>query len=432
MSDLPPPERPIGNDQLKTSFLKKKLGPLPVWAVGLIVIVVIAILANSQSQNGDSNGSDSTAQPAESEEAADTGAGDEDESSDESGDDAAAEEAPEAIEESAGGTREEPVPVGEGLVFRISTFGDADDSVWEATVTGPGEDITAAVIEENMFNEPPVDGNVFYGIPFRIVLVEAGKEPLSPWINISWDMFGPSALQIFDGIDASCGVVPGELDELSEIYVGGSLSGYLCYSLPQEEVDAGPLLSAEPDGERIYLATTGSASSKAEPSAYTGDTFIPDGSGEVGTINNPAPIGSETQVTVDTFGDADGSVWAAVVAGPGTDITEAVLAENSFNDPPAEGFAFYGVPFELTLVEAGKEPLAPWLNLTWDVFATSSLRVFDEGCGVTPNEFDDLTEVFVGGTLSGNLCFSLPISDIEAGPLISTDQGGARIYLATR
>ncbi len=339
-----------------------------------------------------------------------------------------------AVPESTGGSRQDPAPVGSGFVFGLSTYGDADDSLWEVTVMGAGADITDAVMAENMFNDPPEDGNVFFGVPVRIVLVGANKEPLAPWLNISWEVFGPAGLKLYDSFNTSCGVVPGALDDTVELYVGGAVEGLMCFSLPRDEVDGGPLLTTEPGDDRIYLATTGDGIGP-EVSAYSGDVFAPDGSGETASRSNPVPVGEAYAVTLSTFGDADASVWEATVTGPGRDITEAVMAENMFNDPPATGNVFYGVPFALTLIQADKEPLAPWLNVTWDLFGPQGLRIHSpssSGCGVIPEAFDDMTEIFVGGTLTGLLCFSIPAADVDAGPMVSTDQDGQRFYFATR
>lgn len=94
-----------------------------------------------------------------------------------------------------------------------------------------------------------------HGIPFELTLTEASKEPLAPLFNISWDLFGPSSLKIFSGLYASCGVVPDEVDTMTEVFVGGSLSGPLCFSIPQADADAGPLLSTDQGSVRLYLAT---------------------------------------------------------------------------------------------------------------------------------------------------------------------------------
>lgn len=332
------------------------------------------------------------------------------------------------------GTRDNPAPIGEGFVFKVSTFGDADGSVWEATVTGPGGDITDEVMEGNMFNDPPVEGNIFYGIPFRLVLVEADKVPLAPIFNMTWEIFGPAGLKIYSGLNAYCGVVFDSFSDSTELFIGGAIEGTLCFSLPEQDVNAGPLLSAEPSRDRIYMATTGEVGTLSK-SVYTGLVFSPDGSGDRGKITNPVSVGEGFVFKVSTFGDADGSVWEATVTGPGRDITDEVMKENMFNDPPGEGNIFYGIPFRLTLREASKEPLAALFNISWDLFGPAGLKIYSgltTYCGVTPDSLDSMTEVFVGGSVEGLLCFSIAQPDADAGPMVSTDQNKVRLYLATK
>lgn len=157
----------------------------------------------------------------------------------------------------------------------------------------------------------------------------------------------------------------------------------------------------------------------------------------IGSRENPVPLGQPATITLNALGDGDKSEWTITVDGPGTDITEAVLAENSFNEPPAAGHVFFGVPVTLTLDSAGKEPLSVAFNLSLDYFGATSLAVIDgsssEGCGVTSNPFDEWKEVFVGGSITGLICYPVTEEDVAAGVLVTTDDiEGDRLFLATR
>ena len=331
-------------------------------------------------------------------------------------------------------SRDNPVPVGGYLDITLDTFGDADGSVWRVQVTGVGSDITEATLEENMFNEPPESGHAFYGVPFKITLIDAGKEPLAPWFNLSWESFGPASLKIFTEYDNDCGIIPNEFDDSVELFIGGSIEGNLCWSLPQDDIASGPLVSLEPDGSRVFLATTGEVVTAPADSAPV-ESGANDGEGALGSRSNPVPVGESFTVTLDTFGDADGSSWGVIVTGAGSDITAQVLSENMFNEEPQDGSIFFGVPFKITLLEAGKEPLAPWLNLSWDSFGPISKKIFSEfdaDCGIVPGALEEMTELFVGGSLEGTLCWAMPIEDAEEGPLVSLEPDGTRVYLATR
>jgi dTDP-4-amino-4,6-dideoxygalactose transaminase len=129
------------------------------------------------------------------------------------------------------------------------------------------------------------------------------------------------------------------------------------------------------------------------------------GGGEgFGSREDPLPFSQPVELEWQTLGDADGSRWSTTI-GPFTDITDAVRAENQFNEPPPEGVRFVGFDVELTLLSAGKEPLSPGLNLTWELLGGSTNAAYDIatidtesfGCGVVPDAFDDFSEVFVGG-----------------------------------
>lgn len=155
------------------------------------------------------------------------------------------------------GGRDNPVPVGQPTTITMDTFGDADNSQWTLRVDGPGSDMTQAVVDENMFNEPPDQGTLFYGVPVTLTLDRADKEPLSIFFNLSFEFFGPSSLSIIsDGFSEGCGVTPGEFDILKEVFVGGSVSGVVCYQVSNEDAAGGILLTLDSiEGDRIFLAT---------------------------------------------------------------------------------------------------------------------------------------------------------------------------------
>lgn len=140
----------------------------------------------------------------------------------------------------------------------------------------------------------------------------------------------------------------------------------------------------------------------------------------VGTRSDPHPFDQPVELTWDTFGDADGSVWTTTV-GPPRDITDQVLADNQFNNPPPDGVRYVGFDVELTLVDAAKEPLAPGFNFTWELLGGSTAAAYDFrtietesfGCGLFDESFDGFSEVFETGTLSGTVCVPLPAEDLD-------------------
>lgn len=172
-------------------------------------------------------------------------------------------------------------------------------------------------------------------------------------------------------------------------------------------------------GQGADRVANGETTTNADGEIDDGSVVIgEDEPGELGTRENPLPHDTESQLRFQTFGDADGSVWLTTVGEP-RDITAEVLAENPFNAAPPEGVLYVGFEASMTLFRADKEPLAPGFNFSWELLGGQSAAVYDVGtietesfgCGVVPGEFDNFSEVFVGGTVSGTVCIPFPVED---------------------
>lgn len=340
----------------------------------------------------------------------------EDEATEEEGEAAPPPETP-----NTGGTRERPWAFDAPVAVTFATFGDADGSVWNVTV-GPPVDVTERVLADNEFNEPPRDGVAFVGFEVSMTLIEASKVPLSPGFNFGWEFLGGTTSMVYDQSTVSdgfgCGVLSDEFGSYSEVYVGGTLSGTFCIPLPMEDLNDPSTLVAMNffDGNRVYFGADGIAGAAAP--APSPDDSIGTGSGS-GDRQAPHPFGAPTEVTFDSFGEADGSVWTVTIGAP-LDITQQVLAENQFNEPPSEGVAFVGFEVELTLVESPIEPVSPGFDFTWELLGGSTAAVYRAdtlretfGCGAFGARFDEFAEVVAGGTLTGTVCIPLPLEDLD-------------------
>ncbi len=105
-----------------------------------------------------------------------------------------------------------------------------------------------------------------------------------------------------------------------------------------------------------------------------------------------------------------------------------------FAGDPVDGNIVIGVPFEMTLVSANKEPLAPIFNLDVEFFSPTTSTIAESvlACGFWDEAFDSSTETFIGGTISGFLCAEVPAGDLGNGLLITADEDGDRIFMATK
>ncbi len=119
---------------------------------------------------------------------------------------------------------------------------------------------------------------------------------------------------------------------------------------------------------------------------------------------------------------ADG--WTISVVSYTPDATTAVLAENMFNDPPAAGNVF-----SITRVTALKGGASPGsFGGSYRLRAVGSSNVsystFDNWCGVIPGPLSS-TDVFPGGSITGNVCWEVPTGDAATLVMFDADEYSA-------
>ena len=102
-----------------------------------------------------------------------------------------------------------------------------------------------------------------------------------------------------------------------------------------------------------------------------------------------------------TLGEAN---WAA---------DDIVASENQFNDAAADGSTFVLLPVTVTNV-ASAEPVTPWLDVEV-FFVSADGRSFEEAYEVIPDELSDISDLYEGGTGTGNIVFEIPTDVQEDG-----------------
>jgi hypothetical protein len=117
---------------------------------------------------------------------------------------------------------------------------------------------------------------------------------------------------------------------------------------------------------------------------------------------NPAKPG-----TVVAAGD-----WKVVVNKVTPDATAAIIAENSFNDPPESGRQFFMVHVSATY--DGDEDSDSAFALNFKAVGDSNVAYsgFEDDCGLVPDDLPLGKDVFKGGTISGNICWSVKTADV--------------------
>jgi hypothetical protein len=172
--------------------------------------------------------------------------------------------------------------------------------------------------------------------------------------------------------------------------------------------------TATDDAEAAGAA--GAAEANAEDTEVADDEVADDEVADeqaLGTRDNPLPLGT----VIDLAG------WQVTISEVTADATELVMAENEFNDPPADGRQFLLFRVEATYM--GDDSGDPWLDFSWAVVGaggnTFSGGSMDDYCGVIPSPLDDAGEAFPGASVEGNVCFAVD-ADQVAGATIRVEE----------
>jgi hypothetical protein len=125
----------------------------------------------------------------------------------------------------------------------------------------------------------------------------------------------------------------------------------------------------------------------------------------LGTRDNPLPLGTVIEL-------AD---WQLTVSDVTADATDLVMAENEFNEAPADGRRF--LLFRVEASYEGDDSGDPWLDFSWATVGgggnTYGGGSMDDYCGVIPDPLDEAGEAFPGATVEGNVCFAVPSEQLE-------------------
>lgn len=386
---------------------------LPVWAwIAVGVLAAAAVVVVSQSGNDADEVSTDSANSSESIETSETEESTVDTSSEETvADTAAADTEPSVLETSPStettpateppdsspprasevsgapsgvtGTHASPVPVGQ-----VADLGQG----WRLQILDVIADGTAAVAAESSFNEPPPEGSAFTLV--TVALGYFGVEDPRSAFEITISAVGANNTEL----SSECGVIPQELDGYSDMFAGAVVSGNLCFVTTPGDV---PALQVYGEAGYFDVVTIFLDASAASAGAVPMAGLSGPQTGAAATAKRLAPlaIGSAADV---------GEGWQVTVTGPATDITDAIVTENQFNEPPPDGFRFVGVP--LSFAYSGTESTAPYVVALNAVAAGN--RQLSTNCGVVPGELDQYSDVFAGGVVTGVLCWVVPADQI--------------------
>lgn len=128
--------------------------------------------------------------------------------------------------------------------------------------------------------------------------------------------------------------------------------------------------------------------------------------GEQGTRANPYAPGAEIS----------SSDWAVTVNSVDLDATDAVLAENEFNEAPEEGHTYILV--DITVQYTGDDPEGS-MPMTSVAYVSPEGNTFDgtDMSAMAPNSFDSMSTLYEGASTTGNIALQVPADSLEDGTL---------------
>ena len=146
-----------------------------------------------------------------------------------------------------------------------------------------------------------------------------------------------------------------------------------------------------------------------DPDNDGGDLDDEPGDGSETSRSAPAPVGTPVEV----------SGWMITVNSADLDATEAILEEDEFIDPPEDGDVFVLINITATYSGDGENDSSSLFSaVTWGAVGKSAVAYdeFNDTCTFfgLPDELDSSVEVFEGGTIEGNICFSVTEDDADS------------------
>ncbi len=126
------------------------------------------------------------------------------------------------------GTRDNPATP--GVDVASFTTGAEEVEVELGTATWDADEIVAL---ENQFNDPPADGMVYVLLP--VTVSYHGPESMLPWIDIDVTFLADDGRSY----ESAWAVIPDDLQDVNDIYDGGTATGNILFELPVAQVPGG-------------------------------------------------------------------------------------------------------------------------------------------------------------------------------------------------
>jgi len=139
------------------------------------------------------------------------------------------------------GERRNPIAVGQE-----ARVGD-----WKVRVVGVRPNATQIVLGENMFNDPPEEGNQYVLVSLEATYV--GRDSSTFWVDMLYKFVGSKGTTF----DAGTAVAPDAVTDAGETHSGASIAGNVVFEVATDEIHGGTILIQEAfsfDQTRMFFA----------------------------------------------------------------------------------------------------------------------------------------------------------------------------------
>lgn len=132
-------------------------------------------------------------------------------------------------------------------------------------------------------------------------------------------------------------------------------------------------------------------------------TPTPEGPGA--SRSNAVPLGTALEI----------AGWEFVVDSVTPDATALIAQESQFSDPPEPGRQYFMAHLTATYVGTDEESSEIFFAVSMGALGPSNVVYdsYEDYCGIIPDELNNSKEVFTGGTLEGNVCWSVTTEDAD-------------------
>lgn len=157
--------------------------------------------------------------------------------------------------------------------------------------------------------------------------------------------------------------------------------------------------------EETTVSSNGDASNAVSNGSAEGDEQKPLDAGGA-TRENPLPLGT----TISS------NEWDVTVNSVDLNATDAIMAENPFNDAPEEGQTY--VMANITAKYKGDDPqgATPFTNIAFVTPQGNEINAYDS-MAVAPDAFDNLTTLYKDASATGNISFLVDEASAAEGVL---------------